>query len=333
VFIRVIKNHPFLPVLILLPFIFWACLCFGNIFISPLQVLSSFSEEKSTLNFIVKLRVFRLFTGFIVGGALAVAGLGYQAVIRNPLAEPYILGISGGASLGAAIAIATGLSMLSVLAIPALSFCGAIITLILVLLMARGAGAEYTNNVLLSGVIVGTVFSSILMFIISVVGLQQLNSITWWMLGNLQPGNRKLLLTVAIIVFTCTVILFLMGREVNVISLGEEMAYYLGLSPFKVMMLVLGISSLLAASAVTLSGIIGFVGLIVPHVLRQLYGSDHRRLFPLALLGGGLFLMICDTVAKTVLAAQGGLPVGVITAFVGGPFFLWLLNRKRKRAL
>jgi iron complex transport system permease protein len=271
-------------------------------------------------------------TAFTVGGALAVSGTAYQAVLRNTLAEPYILGISGGASLGAAFAIMSGAAAVSNFSLLFSSFTGAVLVLFIVLAMARGAGAEYTNNVMLSGVIAGTVCSSILMFIISMAGSQKLSSITWWMLGNLQPKSDALLITVAVILLVSGMLLFLLGREANAISMGDEAAYYLGIAPGKVVLIILALSSLLTASAVAMAGVIGFVGLIIPHILRKLFGANHRMLFPLSILCGGMFLMVCDTFSRTVLSPRI-IPVGVITALTGGPFFLWLLNRNRRKTL
>jgi iron complex transport system permease protein len=316
----------FTATFVLLPVVFGICLCFGTVFISPQEYICANPEISN----IVWLRFCRLLSGFVVGGSLAVSGAAYQAILRNPLAEPFILGISGGASLGAAIAIALGFTAISFLFLPFFSFITALIVLSLVLLIARGTGSEYANNVMLSGVIAGTLCSSMLMFIISVLDSHKLNSITWWMLGNLEQGNMAFLKVAGITVIAVTVILYFYGREINALTLGDEMAFYLGINSKALTLVILGLSSLLAASAVALSGIIGFVGLVVPHILRRLFGSDHRRLFPLSLLYGGMFLMVCDTFAKTVLSPRE-IPVGVITSLVGGPFFIWLLNRKSNK--
>jgi iron complex transport system permease protein len=184
---------------------------------------------------------------------------------------------------------------------------------------------------MLSGVIAGTLCSSMLMFMISVLDSHKLNSITWWMLGNLEQGNMAFLEVAGITLVAGTAMLYFYGREINALTLGDEMAFYLGINSKVLALVILGFASLLAASAVALSGIIGFVGLVVPHILRRLFGSDHRRLFPLSLLYGGMFLMVCDTFAKTILSPRE-IPVGVITSLVGGPFFIWLLNRKNNKS-
>ena len=302
----------------------YLALSFGTIFIN---IFDYFSLDP-LMREIIKMRILRAIMAFTVGGALSVAGAGYQAVLRNPLAEPFILGISGGASIGAAAAIILGITSTSFLALPLSAFVGAIVVLFIVMIMSGGKGMEYSNNIILSGVILSTICGSALMFIFSFLDMAELNSVTWWLLGNLEPENWNLLILTLMIVFAGTLILFLYGKEVNAICMGEEMSYYLGISPRKLAIIILGIASLLTASVVAISGIIGFVGLIIPHMLRRFIGADHRLLFPFALVYGGIFLVICDTISKTVLHPQI-LPTGIVTAAVGGPIFLWILNRKK----
>ncbi len=301
------------------------CIGVGGTFINPLE----YFNEESNLSIILKLRFFRILTAFAVGGSLAVSGMAYQAVLRNPLAEPFILGISGGASIGATICIVLGIASIGVLFVPAFAFVGALIILSIVLLLARGSGKEYSINIMLSGVIAGTVCSSFLMFLISVMNVDALHSVTWWMLGSLSSVNISLLYVMLSILFLSTIVLFLFGRDANSLAMGEEMAFYFGISPKKVSLIILIIASLLAALSVAISGIIGFVGLIVPHITRKIFGANHRRVFFVSLFLGGIFLVICDTVARTVIYPQE-LPVGVITSSLGGPFFIWLLNKRKK---
>ena len=313
----------FFVALLLLPVVGFICISFGGSLINP---LAFFGEERGS-QILLELRFFRLLTAFTVGGALAVSGVAYQAVLRNPLAEPFILGISGGASVGAALAIATGLASIHCAFIPVSSFCGAILVLLLVMTLARGAGSEYSTNVMLSGVVAGSVCSSMLMFMISVMDVETLHSVTWWMLGSLQPENRNLLYTVLGFSLAGAGLLFLFGRDANILSMGEEAAFHFGISPKISSLIILGTASLLTASAVALSGIIGFVGLIIPHILRRIFGACHRRLFPVSFIAGGIFLMICDTFARSAMYPKE-IPVGVITASLGGPFFIWLINRR-----
>lgn len=296
----------------------------GGNFICPEQIFNELFT-----NPVIELRFFRLLTAFTVGAALAVSGVAYQAVLRNPLAEPYILGISGGASIGAAVALASGIASLSYFMLPLSAFIGAITVLTLVLLLAGGNRMQFSDNIMLSGIIIGTLCSSILMFMISVMRFQTFHSITWWMLGNLQPGNRNMLLTVIVLSLGGLVILFLFARDADVLSMGEETAFNFGISPKISSLTLLITASILAASAVSLSGIIGFVGLIIPHILRRIFGAGHRKLFPISFFFGGIFLVICDTFARTVLYPKE-IPVGVITACIGGPVFIYLINRKNK---
>jgi len=322
-----VKKHPFVICLLLLPPVILLSLSCGKTLINPLNP-ASYNDFNMVL---LKLRLLRLCTALIVGGALAAAGAAYQAVLRNPLAEPFILGISGGASLGAALAIVLGWAVISFLVVPLTAFVGALAVLALVLLLGRGNGAEYTNNIMLSGVIAGCVCSSLLMYLISNCNSSELNSVTWWMLGNLQARNTWLLGITAGVIVLGGAILFVYAREANVMTLGEEMAYHLGFNPLRAALVLLITASLMTAAAVALAGILGFVGLIVPHILRKLVGADHRRLFPLCLLGGGIFLALCDTAAQLYPGAQE-LPAGIITSLLGGPFFIWLLNHKRQEA-
>lgn len=296
--------------------------------LTPGEVLTGGQTELQRR--ILSSRCLRLLTAMTCGGALAMAGAAYQAVLRNSLAEPFILGISGGAGLGAALAMAFGLTSLHAGWLPVCAFVGAIVVLAAVLAVARGAGAEYADHVMLSGVIFGSLCASLLMFMVAVVSMETFRSVTWWMLGSLEPGPRGLLYATMAVAGIAIVVLAALGREINVLSFGEEMAFHLGLAPRTVFLVVLGLASLLTATTVALAGIIGFAGLVVPHLLRRILGADHRRLFPAAFAAGALFLALADFFARNLLYPKE-LPIGVVTAFVGGPFFLWLLNRRRGR--
>ncbi len=294
-----------------------------------LPLHAPFAEWTRAQQVVLSYRCWRVLTAFAVGGALATAGMAYQAVLRNPLAEPYILGVSGGASLGAALALWLGIGAGWVFGVPVAAFGGALAALGLVWTVAGGRRNEFSQNILLGGVIVSALCSSILMFIISVMGATKLNSITWWMLGNLSGQNHQVVTFAAAAGVVGTGLLWLFGREANALALGGEMAHGFGVSPERTGKILLLTASFLAAAAVSAAGIIGFVGLVVPHMLRRLFGVDHRRLFPLALLAGGAFLVVCDTAARLISPVRE-LPVGVITAVIGAPFFLWLLHRQRQ---
>ncbi len=296
----------------------------GGKWISPTRIF-----EDSQAGVILMMRFKRILTAITVGGALSVAGVAYQAVLRNPLAEPYILGVSSGASLGAAIAIAAGSGSLLFFSLPLCAFTGALAVLGLVVILAGWSSGEGARNIILSGVIIGTMVSSLLMFLLSVVRMETLHSLTWWMLGSLQPGTDAILLVSGSSVLVVTIALIALSREINMISLGEEMAYYLGIPPRFYIVVILGMASLLAALSVTLAGIIGFVGLIVPHIMRHITGADHKKLLPAAFIYGAIMLVLCDMIARSAMYPRE-IPVGVLTAFAGGPFFLWLINRRRK---
>ncbi len=282
---------------------------------------------------IMALRFNRLVMGLLVGSALSVSGVIFQAILRNPLAEPYVLGVSGGAGLGATMAILFGAVAAIPLSLPVTAFVSAVATLVLVYgIASRGSGGvPSVYSLILSGVIISAICSSLIMFFVSMASVEGLHNVIWWMLGNLQPvpGNQRLL--------SALFILFGMGgawilsTRLNALTLGREMAHYQGINADVVIVTGLLCATLMAATAVSMAGMIGFVGLIVPHVIRAVFGPDHRWLIPLSAVGGGTFLAVCDAFARTVLAPIE-VPVGVVTALAGGPFFLLILQRKMKSA-
>jgi iron complex transport system permease protein len=277
---------------------------------------------------LLTLRLHRIATGFVVGAALASAGAVFQAILRNPLADPYVLGVSGGGALGAALTILLGWYAWHPLALPLGAFIAAAATLALVYALASHDGAPSIYGLILSGVIVSAMASSVLLLLLSLATVEGLHSITWWTLGNLQGGSTPLLLACTACVLIGWLVNWALARDLNALALGTEMAHHLGVRTGAVVVLALAAATLAAASAVALAGLIGFVGLLVPHAMRQITGADHRRLLPAAALAGGALLTLCDTLARTLLAPRE-LPVGVITALIGGPFFLALLRRRR----
>ncbi len=272
----------------------------------------------------------RVIAGFAVGAALSCAGVVLQALLRNPLADPYILGVSGGAALGAALAIFTGIAAAGFLALPLSAFVMALLTLTLVYFIARQNGSTSMYGLLLSGVIVSSVCSSLLMLIISLSPMEGLHSITWWMLGNLQVMSSPLLAVCSALIVVGFAGTWLIARPLNALTLGWETAHHLGVRAQMLVRIGLVLATLITAAAVGVAGLIGFVGLIIPHLMRNLVGPDHRRLVPAAALAGGLFLTLCDTAGRLVFAPIE-IPVGVITALVGGPFFLFLLRKKKQQ--
>ena len=283
---------------------------------------------------VLRLRVARVILAIAVGAALAVSGVIFQSILRNPLAEPYILGVSAGGGLGAAVAIILGPTLLGaalygVWTQPLAAFVGALLTVILVYNLARVGNRVPVHTLLLSGVVVGAVLGSLLMFLVSTSRSEQLHNLVWWMLGDLEIANWTLLWLACGITLAGVVTAFLLSRDLNVLTLGEESASHLGLSVEQTKKLFFVMASLMTGAAVAAAGLIGFVGLIVPHTVRLIIGPDHRYLVPASALAGAIFLVVADTISRTVLRGPV-IPIGVITAFVGGPFFLVLL-RARKR--
>lgn len=282
---------------------------------------------------ILSLRFSRLLMGLMTGAALAASGVVFQALLRNPLAEPYVLGVSGGAGLGATVSILAGSGVLVALTLPVVAFFSAVVTLMVVYAIASqgSSGHPSVYSLILSGVIVSSICSSIIMFLVSTASVEGMHNVIWWMLGSLQPVAAGQQLLSAALIFSALSGIWFLSPQLNALALGRDMAHYQGLDADRIIIIGLLCATLLAATAVSLSGMIGFVGLIVPHVMRAFFGPDHRRLVPLAALGGGTFLVLCDALARTIIAPVE-IPVGVITALAGGPFFLIILQRRMKQA-
>jgi iron complex transport system permease protein len=253
-----------------------------------------------------------------------------QALLRNPLAEPYVLGVSSGAGLGAAIAILAGMGAVSFIPVPLSAFICACITLLLVYFLASEGGKPSIYGLILSGVIVSSVCSSLLMFLIAIAPIEGLHSIMWWMLGNLEIASPAQLLVCGSLIGIGFLLVWSLATELNAMTLGNDMAHHLGVRTTLTIVLGLAGATLITASAVAVAGLIGFVGLIIPHAVRALVGADHRRLLPASALAGGVFLAVCDAAARTIMAPRE-IPVGVITALLGGPFFLFILHRRRRQ--
>jgi iron complex transport system permease protein len=278
---------------------------------------------------IFRLRLARTALCVVAGTGLSAAGVIFQAILRNPLAEPYVLGVSSGAGLGAAIAIVLGLNAAGAWMLPATAFAGALGTILLVYALARmPGGTAPVQTLLLSGVVVNAVLGSVLMFVVSVAPSEKLHSVIWWLLGNLQVFDWGLLRIVSAVVVAGLAVSVLCARDLNLMALGEEPAAHLGLDVEWTKKLFFLLASLMTGATVAACGLIGFVGLIVPHTVRLVVGPDHRRLVTASALSGAAFLVLADSVARTIIAPQE-VPIGVITAILGGPFFLGLL-RKRK---
>lgn len=307
----------------------------GSVHIGLGQLLRSFSDiltgEHSLSSqeelIIVSVRLPRIIFAGIVGASLSLGGVVFQALLRNPLADPYVLGISGGSALGAIIGILIGAGSFY-LGVPLLAFCGALATVFLVFVVSGGTrGPLLDNSLLLSGVVVNAFFSAAILFFLSIVNSLELHSITFWLMGDLARASMKEIGVAAVCLLLGFIWLYLQARTLNIIVQGEDVALQLGVSVESKRRWILIVTSLFTATAVSLAGIIGFVGIMVPHMMRLIFGSDHRLLLPAAVLCGASFLVAADTIARMVLA-PAELPVGVITALCGAPYFIFLLKRK-----
>lgn len=281
---------------------------------------------------LVRVRVPRVLLAAVVGAALAASGVIFQALLRNPLADPYILGVSSGAGLGAMIAVIGGLSWTlggrSPIAV--FAFIGALGTVWLVWGIGRITGKHQVTGLLLAGVVVNAFFSAMIMFLVAIAKSQQLYATLFWLMGNMTEEDWFVLWVGGGCILAGIVALFFLGPQLNIISVGRQDARSIGIPVERIELAAFAISAFITAAAVSLSGLIGFVGLIVPHAVRLVFGPDHRQLLPLSSLVGAMFLVLADTVARMVVA-PAQLPVGVVTAMIGGPFFLFLLVRYSRK--
>jgi iron complex transport system permease protein len=293
-----------------------------------LALLAGYGDPHSTMASIVwRIRLPRVILAALVGATLSLGGLVFQALLRNSLAEPYILGISGGSAVGAIIGILFGLSRFPGVALSA--FAGSMATLFLVLIIASGKLAMKKDALVLAGVMVNAFCSSVIMFLISLTQDARLHNILFWLMGDLSMSTTPEILVLAASLFPCFVLLFLFARPMNLLLMGEEMAANMGVNVRFVSTVLLVTTSFMVSATVCHSGLLGFVGLVMPHLLRLLFGPDHRLLVPSCLLGGAAYLVLCDLLARS-LPAQGEMPVGVITAMIGAPLFIFLLQRSRR---
>jgi iron complex transport system permease protein len=266
----------------------------------------------------------------LTGMALGASGAAYQGLFRNPLADPYILGVAAGAGLGAVMAISFGWSStgLGLSIIPMVAFVGGLAAVGMVYALARVGRTTPTTTLILAGVAVNS-FVVALTSLVMLLSSEELRRALVWLLGGFSMGGWPPVTSSLPYLIIGITLLSLLGRPLNVLQFGDEQAQQLGLNVDRFKFITVVAASLVAATAVAFAGIIGFVGLVVPHIVRLLWGPDHRRLIPLAAIGGGAFLLCADVIARTVIAPRT-LPVGIVTAMVGAPFFLWLLRRARR---
>ncbi|WP_099290958.1 iron ABC transporter permease [Butyricimonas sp. Marseille-P3923] len=308
-----------------------AGLCFGEIRFSIQDIFQLWNgdPEDVRLNILRQLRVPRIILGFIVGGALSLSGVILQGIFRNPLVEPYTLGISGGASVGVTAAIVLSLHTLhGSFMLPFAGFAGALVTVILVYTLGVRRGNVRVHSLLLTGVMISFISSSLMLLIMSVTKSENLHGIVFWIMGSLNETDPTL---IALISETSLVVLclaFLYTPALNAMRLGSERAIQLGINANRAIKVLFLLSSLLTGICVSIVGVIGFVGLIIPQLMRFIIGSDFRILLPSSFIGGGIFLILSDIFARTIISPNE-LPIGVITGIIGGIIFILVMSNTK----
>jgi iron complex transport system permease protein len=280
---------------------------------------------------LLQVRLPRVLLGFLVGACLAGVGVTLQALMRNPLADPYVLGVSSGAALGASLAVLFGIgtSVLALAALPLCGFAGGLVSLAIVYGMAANRGRVSVHSLLLAGVILNAIFSALIMFVTSIMEPNRSFGMMAWLMGSLTANASPGLTVLSVYLAGGLVLLMRESRRLNVIALGEEVAGTLGVQTKRLTRRLFVLTALVTGAVVSVSGMIGFVGMVIPHAVRLLAGGDNRLLLPASMLTGGLFLVIADTIARTLLA-PAEMPVGIVTALAGGPFFIYLLMSRTR---
>lgn len=335
---RHLRPTPVMIALIVaLPVAMIAGVAFGAVPVAPGDVVAAIGRALRGVpggladTLIIQVRLPRVILAALVGASLAGAGALYQALFRNPLADPYILGVSSGAGLGAMVAIVAtaGATAWRFGAVPLAAFAGALLTMLLVVRLASSRGRLEATSLLLAGVAISYTLSAVTSFLM-VFARQQMAAIVYWMMGGFSAASWQYVAMIAPMFLLGVIVPLLSTRELNLMLLGDERAGHLGLSVERFKLVTLAAAALLTAAAVAVSGLIGFVGLMVPHMVRLVLGPDHRRLLPASLLAGAIVLVLADLAARMVLAPVE-IPVGIVTAVLGGPFFVVLLVRGRLR--
>ena len=288
-------------------------------------------EGGTEYSILFQIRLPRILLGFAIGGALSIAGVMLQGMFRNPLVEPYTLGISGGAALGVSLNMIFKLNHVGWgLTVPLSGFLGAVLVVFLVYALSTKKGILKIHGLLLTGVMISFISSSLIMLIMAISRIENLTGIVFWIMGSLDSQNWYLIMFALIISVLGLIISYLFCFQLNALSLGEEEAAHLGINVEKTKRYLFILASVLAGCSVSIAGIIGFVGLVVPHFIRMFVGQDHRILLVCSFLCGAIFLILCDTLARTIITPLE-LPVGVITGILGGILFVYALTKKRVR--
>lgn len=304
----------------------------GPVYVPPLEIVALLGSklrlcETSSIPhevIIFQIRLPRIFLGILVGLSLATAGTALQGLFKNPMADPYIIGIASGAAVGAVLSIMVLPQIFSIYTTPIMAFLGALFTIFLVYNIARVGGKIPVDTLLLTGIAVSLFLGAVLAFMMSIAG-GALHNIFFWIMGGFWLANWTQVKIIVLPVLICFGLIYLFAKDLNAMLLGDESAQTLGINVENAKRILLVLSAFITAAAVSFTGTIGFVGLIIPHITRILVGPDHRILFPASALVGGIFLVWTDALARLL----GEMPVGIITAFFGAPFFIYLL-RKRK---
>jgi cobalamin transport system permease protein len=282
--------------------------------------------EELTRVIVMDVRLPRILTAAAVGGGLALCGVVFQGILLNPLADPYTLGVSAGAAFGAALALLLNLTVAGIYSVPLCAFIGATATLVLVVYLSSSAGGANANNLILSGIIVAAILSAGISFL-KFVADEQVSVIIFWLMGSFASKTWTDVGLTSTFLFVGLAVFLFYARDLNLLCLGRRAAASLGVDDRRVPWILLVTASLVAATCVAVSGIIGFVGLLVPHMMRALVGPDNRRLLPMSLFSGAILLVCADTLTRAVLPHE--IPIGVLTALIGGPFFCYLFRRRQ----
>ncbi|MBF0433613.1 MAG: iron ABC transporter permease [Fibrobacteria bacterium] len=306
-------------------------LCVGSAQISVADIIPSLMGQRGQADYsiLVNIRLPRILLGFAVGGALSLAGALLQGIFRNPLVEPYTIGISGGASLGVCLAIIFDFHLfMGIIAYPLSGFAGALLTMFLVYFLSANKQVMRIQGVLLTGVMISFISSSLFMLIKSFSDDEDLRSIVFWIMGSLDEPNLALIWIAVGVSVSGLIISYFFCLSLNAFALGEEEAAHLGVNTERAKKILFVIASILTGLSVSVAGVIGFVGLVVPHLIRLFTGPDHRILLLASFLGGSAFMIFSDTIARTIIMPRE-LPVGVITGIIGGCVFIYALNKRK----
>lgn len=309
----------------------WLGVSVGSVKV-PISTLWDTGADAIATNIVWKIRMPRVVLAGLVGASLAIAGAAFQGLLKNPLADPYTLGVSSGASVGAVATLFFGISVpfLGIFTLPIFSMIGALVTMLLVISFAKLVDrAMKMETIILTGIIFSSFLGSVISLMIALTG-EELRQIIGWLLGSVSMRGWSFVQMALPFVLIGTVLLWLNRRELNAMLFGEERAQHLGVHVKKRKMMILIGGSMLTGTAVAVSGTIGFVGLVVPHMTRLLFGSDNRHVLPLSFINGAALLIICDLISRTIISPTE-LPIGVITAFIGAPVFAFIFFRQRKK--